>query len=213
MSSIFLNALPLKGECSFVPPSPRVTMVGIPRTPAEVDEALHSRGPIFGFSNSYACIQDVVSFKANDSALGISRMLTGNVSGPCTSALYYLVGLPETNLYLLVMENWRDREAENSFYPFNCQITRRTVASGAYRIINGTCAHQDDSEGTLAEEKKCPPLLNVSLTCAYNAATAREYWVWNWVWHHTIENSSLFCLALLIALTMHAFIVNCRNID
>jgi hypothetical protein len=51
-------------------------------------------------------------------------MVTGNVSGPCMSGFYYVIALPKTNLYLLVIENWRDTGSE-LFYNFNCKIARR----------------------------------------------------------------------------------------
>ena len=44
------------------------------------------------------------------------------------------------------------------------------VNSGAYRIINGTCAHKDTSTSTLAEEGKCPALRDIKIPCEYNSS-------------------------------------------
>ena len=45
------------------------------------------------------------------------------------------------------------------------------VNSGAYRIINGTCAHTDSSTSTLAQEGKCPVLRDVTMACKFNTAS------------------------------------------
>ena len=53
-------------------------------------------------------------------------MVVGNVSGPCMSGFYYVTALPKTNLFLLVIENWRQYK---NFYNFNCRITQRYANS------------------------------------------------------------------------------------
>jgi voltage-dependent calcium channel alpha-2/delta-3 len=45
------------------------------------------------------------------------------------------------------------------------------VNSGAYRIINGTCAHTDSTTSTLAQADKCPRLRDIDIDCRYNAAS------------------------------------------
>ena len=45
------------------------------------------------------------------------------------------------------------------------------VNSGAYRIINGTCAHTSASTSNLAAEGKCPQLRNVNVPCTYTTAS------------------------------------------
>lgn len=152
-----------------MPNQPKVTLTGIPKTPEEEDNYYKTRGPIPSFSNSFGCIQDVVSFTANINQLGPSRMIVGNVSGPCMSGFYYLTNMPATNLFLLVIENWRDKVTGNHF-PFHCHIVRRIVESGAYRIINGTCAHEDTSQETLAEQGRCPILRDIEIPCEFNSA-------------------------------------------
>ncbi|GFS22462.1 voltage-dependent calcium channel subunit alpha-2/delta-2-like, partial [Elysia marginata] len=100
-----------------------------------------------------------------------SKMITGNVSGPCMSGFYYVKALPKTNLYLLVIEDWMVMK-QSLFYNFNCNITRSVVNSGAYLIINGTCAHKDTSKSTLRDMGKCPRLSDVPLKCGFNLAVA-----------------------------------------
>ncbi|CAI9736897.1 Hypothetical predicted protein [Octopus vulgaris] len=157
-----------QGSCRISPEAPKVTLEGIPKKPEELDDYYKTRGPIPQFHSEFGCIQDVVGFKAIDDALGSSGMITGNVSGPCMSGFYYVKALPKTNLYLLVIENWKHYR-ETLFYNFNCRIAQSIVNSGAYRIINGTCAHEDTSSSTLAEDGKCPPLKNIKMPCAYIA--------------------------------------------
>jgi len=50
------------------------------------------------------------------------------------------------------------------------------VNSGAYRIINGTCAHTDTSTSTLAQNGKCPELRNIEIPCDYNSAPNALAW-------------------------------------
>ncbi|ESO88121.1 hypothetical protein LOTGIDRAFT_165858 [Lottia gigantea] len=187
-----------QGSCRISPDAPKVTLEGIPKTPEESDDYYRNRGPIPKFSSDFGCIQDVVSFKTVDDKLGrisvcrhyvidmlvsmyiifistnsASGMITGNVSGPCMSGFYYVTVLPKTNLYLLVIEDWKPYK-ETLFYNFNCRIARSVVNSGAYRIINGTCAHEDDSSSTLADQGKCPALLDIEMKCAYTTASGLQ---------------------------------------
>lgn len=48
----------------------QVTLEGIPKKPEELDNYYKTRGPIPQFHSEFGCIQDVVGFKAEDSALG-----------------------------------------------------------------------------------------------------------------------------------------------
>ncbi|XP_030839369.1 voltage-dependent calcium channel subunit alpha-2/delta-3-like [Strongylocentrotus purpuratus] len=157
-----------QGSCSVSPGAPRVSLDGIPKTPEDLDDFYRNRGPIPSFSNSGGCIQDVVGYQANTSALGSTGLLTGNISGPCKSGFYYLTALPKTNLFLLVVENWRNTK-ESLFFNFNCRITNKVSATGAFRIINGTCAHTDDKV-SLVMQNKCPIIRDVNIPCKYNSA-------------------------------------------
>lgn len=48
------------------------------------------------------------------------------------------------------------------------------VNSGAYRIINGTCAHEESSTVTLAGQNKCPKLRDLKLPCGFNSAITQS---------------------------------------
>lgn len=180
-----------QGSCRISPEKPKVTLEGIPKKPEELDNYYKTRGPIPQFHSEFGCIQDVVGFKAEDSALGSSGMITGNVSGPCMSGFYYVKALPKTNLYLLVIENWQHYR-ESLFYNFNCRIAQSVVNSGAYRIINGTCAHEDTSSSSLAEDGKCPPLRNIVLDCTYTTGVCFKA---SW-WTILFGLSLIMCLLL-----------------
>ncbi|XP_071499643.1 voltage-dependent calcium channel subunit alpha-2/delta-3-like [Diadema antillarum] len=157
-----------QGSCSVSPGAPRVSLEGIAKTPEELDNFYRYKGPIPSFSNSIGCIQDVVGYQANFSALGSTGMITGNISGPCKSGFYYLTALPKTNLFLLVVENWRNAK-ETLYFNFNCRITNRVSATGAFRIINGTCAHTDDKI-PLVSQNKCAIIRDVTIPCEFNVA-------------------------------------------
>lgn len=99
---------------------------------------------------------------------GAGKIISGKVNGPCRDGKYYVAGLPQTNLYLLVIEDWSDYR-QSYFYNFNCQISNKVYDAGAFRIVNGTCAHIEITE-PLDNKKKCPALMNVELKCSYNSA-------------------------------------------
>ncbi|XP_059149465.1 voltage-dependent calcium channel subunit alpha-2/delta-2-like [Physella acuta] len=162
------ESIDFQGSCRISAEQPKVTLDGLPQTPEDTDDYYKNRGKIPKFYNDFGCIQDVVSYKTNDSQLGPSGMITGNVSGPCMSGLYYVTALPQTNLYLLVIEDWLVYK-QTLFYNFHCKITRSVVNSGAYRIINGTCAHEDTSESTLRDQGRCPLMNDVPLKCQFNS--------------------------------------------
>lgn len=155
-----------QGTCS-LSGGQRVTLEGLPTNPQEQDNYLKTRGPIPKFSNDFGCIQDVVGFSINSSALAPGEVLTGNIStGPCMQGFYYVTALPKTNLFLLVIENWKN-SASTAFYNFNCHISRSIANAGAFRIVNGTCEHEDSTSITLEEANKCPALKNVEVPCTY----------------------------------------------
>ncbi|KAK2171035.1 hypothetical protein NP493_1112g00008 [Ridgeia piscesae] len=130
-----------------------VTLAGIPANPEELDNYYKNKGPIPKFNNEFGCITDVVGYVVNETALG-------NVSGPCMSGFYYVTALPRTNLFLMLHLN---------HVPcVHCCFS--IVNSGAYRIINGTCAHTSASTSNLAAEGKCPQLRNVNVPCTYTTA-------------------------------------------
>ncbi|XP_031549203.1 uncharacterized protein LOC116286765 [Actinia tenebrosa] len=157
-----------QGVCSVSPYAPKVTLDGLIKTPEQEDDYYKNKGPIPPFRNEFGCIQDVVGYSSNDKALGAGRIISGMVDGPCRDGKYYLAGLPQTNLYLLVVENWSDYR-QSYFYNFNCHISNKVYDAGAFRIVNGTCAHIEVTE-PLDNKKKCPALMNVELKCSYNSA-------------------------------------------
>lgn len=65
-------------------------MEGIPKNPAEKDDYFKNKGPIPQFSSEFGCIQDVVSFSANDTALGKISINTDTMQ---ISLIPYSVGL------------------------------------------------------------------------------------------------------------------------
>lgn len=92
------------------------------------------------------------------------------MDGPCRSGNFFLSALPRTNLYLLVIENWSEYR-QSYFYNFNCHISNRVFDAGAFRIVNGTCAHIE-TETSLKKKEKCPALKNVHVKCSYNVSSA-----------------------------------------
>ncbi|XP_033124937.1 voltage-dependent calcium channel subunit alpha-2/delta-1-like [Anneissia japonica] len=158
-----------QGSCSVSPYAPKVSLEGIPMTPGELDNYYKNKGPTPSFSNSFGCIQDVVGYQANDSVIETNGIITGNVSGPCKSGFYYVSSLPKTNLYLLVIENWRNTKERHNYFNFNCKITNSIAGTGAFRIVNGTCAHNDEKR-SLAQQDKCPRINDIDIPCFYNGA-------------------------------------------
>lgn len=159
-----------QGICSVSPYAPKVTLEGIVRTPEQEDDYYKNRGPVPPFRNEYGCIQDVVGYTTDDSVLDPDGVIADSVDGPCRSGNFFLSALPKTNLYLLVVENWSEYR-QSLFYNFNCHISNRVYDAGAFRIVNGTCAHIE-TETSLRKKEKCPALKNVQMKCSYNAANS-----------------------------------------
>ncbi|XP_055337095.1 voltage-dependent calcium channel subunit alpha-2/delta-3-like [Paramacrobiotus metropolitanus] len=185
-----------QGTCTITAYTPKVTLSGIPMIPEEQDDYYKFKGPIPAFSNSYGCIQDVVNYWANETVLGETGMITGNISGPCMSGFYYVTALPKTNLFLLVIENWK-RERGQKPYNFNCKITQSLVTSGAFRIINGTCSAKEGGDGQ--RKTKCPLMRNESLinvTCDYNTAM------------QAVHRDFYYSLPVVLIVTLMIFFLN-----
>ncbi|EDO28538.1 predicted protein [Nematostella vectensis] len=62
-----------QGVCSVSPYAPKVTLEGLLKTPEQEDDYYKNKGPIPPFRNEYGCIQDVVGYSADDSALVICK--------------------------------------------------------------------------------------------------------------------------------------------
>ena len=92
------------------------------------------------------------------------------MDGPCRSGNFFLSALRKTNLYLLVIEDWSEYR-QSYFYNFNCHISNRVYDAGAFRIVNGTCAHIE-TQTSLKKKEKCPALKNVRMKCSYNVANS-----------------------------------------
>ncbi len=56
-------------------------------------------------------------------------------------------------------------------------IFYRVSADGAFRIINGTCAHTDEKR-PLAEENKCPVMKDQEIKCAFNSSNRLHAHCW-----------------------------------
>ena len=66
-------------------------MKGIPTNPEELDDYYKNKGPIPAFNNEFGCIQDVVAFSLNASALGQSKMLTGVIGKRYSERIFHLM--------------------------------------------------------------------------------------------------------------------------
>ncbi|CAF4718256.1 unnamed protein product, partial [Rotaria sp. Silwood1] len=163
------ETITFQGTCHVSKPSAKVTLKGIPANPEELDNKYKNKGPIPQFMNEYGCIQDQVRYRIEPSKLKWSNLIIGEVNGPCMSGQYYVTPLVKTNLILVVIENYY-AEQSKLFYNFNCKIQRSIVDAGAFRIVNGTCAHKIEKRSSLFEENKCPTLRDVEIECAYRTS-------------------------------------------
>lgn len=164
-----VETITFQGTCHVSKPSAKVTLKGIPSNPEELDNKYKNKGPIPQFTNEYGCIQDQVRYRLDTSKLKWSELIVGEVNGPCMSGQYYVTPLVKTNLILVVIENYL-AERSKLFYNFNCKIQRSIVDAGAFRIINGTCAHKIEKLTSLHDDGKCPVLKNIDIECKYNSS-------------------------------------------
>ena len=81
-------------------------------------------GPIPTFQNQYGCIQEVVYYSANLTSLrSHDGVMSGNLTNsPCGKGNYFITAVAHTNLFLLVVEDYRSTSGP---FNFNCHIKNR----------------------------------------------------------------------------------------
>lgn len=148
-----------QGTCErlnyFVPASSE----GIIRSAEEEDDYLEQRGPLRKFQNEIGCVQDILRYRANPAAIPSNpAVISGSQESACSSGIYYLTEIPNTNTYLLVVDEWTSEVMETRSgreIGLNCLIERTLYAAGAQRAVNGTCTILDDPSTAMAT---CPEL-------------------------------------------------------
>ena len=55
----------------------QVSLEGIVRTAEEEDDYLQQRGPLQRFQNQFGCVQDIVRYRANQTAIPQSGVISG----------------------------------------------------------------------------------------------------------------------------------------
>ena len=169
-----------QGLCSVTPYAPRVTNDDVVFTAAQERDYVRNRGDIRRFRNQFGCVQDAVSFADVPGTLEIVNggVLDGSARGPCGEGNYFVTSVPDTNLYLVVIDSWND-DAKNNAFNFNCHIANRLVCeiisfennfdffrvstAGAFRVVNQTCS--DDVQTHEKSDEQCPPELGYTPLC------------------------------------------------
>jgi len=137
-----------QGECPVESVfTPEVHQWGLFKNAQQQDSYARTKGPFPRPTRNFQCQQNVVHFKSNNTILVANGGdLTGTVSNACGGGNYHLVRVESTNTYLLAIESWSHgaliREG-GMVFNFGCHIANRTMDSGAWNIINGTCADED----------------------------------------------------------------------
>ncbi|EGD73941.1 hypothetical protein PTSG_05636 [Salpingoeca rosetta] len=162
-----------QGECSSTRPFDRLSVKGLREglPPRDADVYDKFRGPQPRHDFLYTCVNDVIAYTAVRDALPVGTVSSGSTqANPCLQSQdMKITPIPNTNLYLVVAYNRRE---ESTPMPFNCHIFNRAVDSGAFQIVNGTCAAaMTEEEPTLREQEMCPALYPVTLECSFNAAS------------------------------------------
>jgi len=135
-----------QGKCRVTPFSEAVRLDGIALTAGERDDYDKFKGRFPVISDTTGCIQDVINFQVNKTALtSAGGILTGSAADPCgDSGDYVLTEIPGTNTYLIVIQGWT-KEKEKLPFNWGCHISRLSQDVGAYKIVNGSCVDKDDA--------------------------------------------------------------------
>jgi hypothetical protein len=120
---------------------------GLYRNAEQQDSYYRDKGPFPRPPRNFQCQQNVVHFKSNNTILAANNwQLNGTVSNACGGGNYHLVRIDGTNAYLVAIESWSHASVTREggmVFNFGCHIANRTQDSGAWNIVNGTCADED----------------------------------------------------------------------
>jgi len=183
-----------QGHCRTTPYAEAVNTNGLAETAAEKDDLNAHKGRFARLSQDDGCIQDVSRFEANSTILSLAsgNYLKGSADSPCgASGEYILTAVPGTSTYFIVIKDWTNDLAQNPFN-FGCHISRMSMDGGAYKIINGTCVHEDQHAETPAvcaagnpyDLANCQGTVNAAALCSPS-------------WLHALT------LAVLVACLLH----------
>ena len=110
----------------------------------------------------------MVYYTHNRSALSQhNNVLIGSLDNdPCNNGRYIFTPIPDTNLYLLVLE---ELQTLSDPWNINCRIRNHAAIPGAHQVTHGTC------EGEYApilyhRPRVCSFLPHTPPTCGYSAA-------------------------------------------
>lgn len=151
------------GQCRTTPFAEAVTLDGITKTAKEQDDYFKAKHPFPRLSQSEGCIQEVTTYEVDSSVIAAGSVLHGSVSDSCMSADYTVTSVPGTNAYLVVLENKDVSASTDEPFNFGCHISNQVMDAGAFKIINGTCVHEEDQQANFSAT--CPALKSVTLTC------------------------------------------------
>jgi hypothetical protein len=104
------DTVDFQGECRTTPFAEAANLDGMVLSAKEKDDFLSAKGRFPPLSGKEGCIQDATSFRVNTSVLSrAGGVLTGPSASPCgDSGPYMLTSIPDTNTYLLVIQDWTD---------------------------------------------------------------------------------------------------------
>lgn len=156
-----------QGRCEITQPEQRVpiTVEGLGMLPSAADAFAESKGWFPPFDNSYACIQDVASYKVVLDAPGHAQ---GETEG-CGHVAWTLTRVPATNLYLTTITQpvqYRGIFGGQS-ESMMCNTLAAITTSTRAESVNGTCAAPIPTEAAA----NCPARVDYPMLCpAYEGA-------------------------------------------
>ncbi|XP_074648904.1 uncharacterized protein LOC141904238 [Tubulanus polymorphus] len=136
-------------------------------------------GPIPRYRSLRSCMKKVIYYTVNRTRL---EVIGGRLSGvldadPCGTSDYHITAIPDTNLYLIVLENYKRKE---TFFNFNCQIMNSVQKPGSFEMDENICSKQRQSAAAgltvqSLRNTQCLNMKRLELTCNLISSSQTVY--------------------------------------
>jgi hypothetical protein len=161
-----------QGVCYRTPPREiKASIVAPSRSVQAEDDLSKFGGPFPVFSNKHSCQKHVVVHKLKWNDTSLSK--TGTFNGPCNSGSWTLARVPNTKLFLLVIDERLDNPIQrvdnsplNPTFSVSCHVSNTIHKPGAFQTLSGTCSLViDKDKSKLIPAEQCVHLETLDMPC------------------------------------------------
>ena len=168
-----------QGRCYKTPPRDLRANILSPRSTTQAEDNMDKfSGDFHAFSNVYGCQKQVVVHKL--SMPDTAPTQSGTLDGPCDSGAWTLSRVPDTKLFLLVIDERREKttpkdpkDRSKPIFSVSCHISNMIQKPGTFQIGNDTCSRQvDTTKSRLLPAERCASKVPSDFKCRLVAPAA-----------------------------------------